>query len=173
MPIYTRTGDKGQTSLYGGKRISKSSPRVEAYGSVDELTSFIGLVISHLESKDDKKILTRVQKDLYYIMSFLSGAPPELNDLESSIREFEKRIDKMEAKLPPLRRFILPQGTELSSWFHILRVVCRKAERKVVVCFKTLEIGHWDLEIVKYFNRLSDLFFIYARWYNKGKEIKT
>lgn len=167
MSIYTRTGDKGETSLYGGKRVLKSSSPVAAYGSIDELTSFIGLVIAKLKSKEDKVFLTRAQKDLYLVMSKLSGAPVDISPLEKTVFEFERRIDEMEQKLPKLTRFILPQGTGLSSWFHVLRVVCRRAERSVIATRNNQPV------IIKYVNRLSDLFFTYARWYNKGKEIKT
>jgi len=175
MPIYTKTGDEGKTSIYGGKRVSKSSPLVEAYGSVDELTSLIGLVISKLKVKEEKTFLTGIQKNLYKIMSLLSGAPVKLNNLENEILGFEKRIDKLVNKLPKLNRFILPQGTELASWFHVLRTVCRRTERCVIAVFNSQNSITRNNQpvIIKYLNRLSDLFFMFARWYNKGLEIKT
>ena len=174
MPIYTKTGDRGETSLYGGKRISKSSLRVEACGSVDELTSFIGLVVSRIKEKKIKEFLTIIQKDLYRIMGFLSGAQTDLKSLENEIAEFEKIINKMDKKLPKLNRFILPQGTELASWFHILRTVCRRTERCVVTVFNSQNstTRNNQLVITKYLNRLSSVFFMFARWYNKGQEIE-
>lgn len=167
MSIYTKTGDKGETSLYAGKRISKSSFQVGAYGSIDELSSFIGLVLSKIKNKKETDLLTTIQKDLYQIMSYLASAPSNLDHLEERVLKFEKLIDEKGERLPKLTRFILPQGTELSSWFHILRTVCRRAERSVVATRNN------QLAIIKYLNRLSDLFFIFARLYNKGREIKT
>lgn len=164
MPIYTRTGDKGLTSLYGGKRVSKSDVQIEAYGSIDELSSFIGLVVSKIKNKEDKNFLIELQKDFYKIMAVLSGAKVDLDFLESKISDFENRINLLDKKLPRLKRFILPGGTEVSSWWHILRVICRRAERKVIKHSQ-------KLKIIKYLNRLSDLFFTQARIYNQGKEI--
>ena len=165
MPIYTKTGDLGQTSLYGGIRVSKSDIRVEAYGTVDELTSFIGLTAAKIKNKKDKEFLVEIQKDLYQIMAALSGSKLDLAYLEKRIADFEKRIDQMDKKLPLLRRFIIPGGTETSSWFHVLRVLTRRAERQSVA----LKNNDYKLS-VKYLNRLSDLFFTMARIYVKGKE---
>ncbi len=164
MPIYTRTGDSGSTSLYGGKRISKANCQTEAYGSIDELTSYIGLVVVRLKNKEEADFLVEIQKDLYQIMSFLSGAKIDLTMLEKKVIKFEKKIDSIEEKLPKLNKFILPGGNEMSSWFHILRVICRRVERNMVK-FKS------NILIVKYLNRLSDLLFIMARNYGKNKEI--
>src|SRR3989338_8169149 len=169
MSIYTRTGDKGTTSLFGGKRISKSDLQVEAYGSVDELTSFLGLAITKLP-KSNRPIFFKMQKDLYRIMANLSGAKQDLKFLDKKVKEFEKQINLMDKKLPKLTKFILPGCSELSSWFHILRVVCRRAERNVIRYYVPLEIGNWKLEIVRYLNRLSDLFFTLAQIYNQGKD---
>lgn len=166
MPIYTKTGDKGKTSLFGGKRIGKSHPQVESYGTVDELTSFIGLISSKLKNKKDRLFLIEIQMDLWKIMAVLSGTKKDLSNLSKRVLVFEKRIDGLEKKLPKLRRFILPGGTELSSWFHVLRVICRRTERSVVRLNK-------ESIIIQYLNRLSDLFFVMARWYGKGKEINT
>ncbi|HEX7543096.1 MAG TPA: cob(I)yrinic acid a,c-diamide adenosyltransferase [Patescibacteria group bacterium] len=165
MSIYTRTGDAGTTGLYGGKRILKSDLQVEAYGSIDELTSFIGLVANKLINKKDKLFLISLQKDLYQIMAVLSGAKIDLQFLfEKKVLSFENKIDELEKKLPKLTKFILPGGTEISSWFHILRVICRRAERNVVR-FNN------NIIIVKYLNRLSDFLFVMARTYGKNKEI--
>ena len=171
MSIYTRTGDKGTTSLFGGKRVSKSDLQVEAYGSVDELSSFLGLVIAKLPKKE-KILLQEIQKDLYKIMAHLSESKSDLGFLVSRVKNFEKKIDGVEKKLPKLTRFILPGGTELSSWFHILRTVCRRAERSVVKFFSSNETMKQsnNVTIMKYLNRLSDLFFTLARWYGRQKE---
>ncbi len=165
MPIYTKNGDKGQTSLFGGKKVFKSDNIIEAIGSVDELNSFIGYLVIKIKNKKDKDFLVEVQKDLYQIMSVLSGGKENNNFLEERILIFEKNIDEIEEKLSSLNKFIIPGGTEISSLFHILRVICRRAERAVVKCFLN---NH--LLIIKYLNRLSDLFFIFARVYVKNKE---
>ncbi len=165
MPIYTRTGDSGTTALYGGKRLLKSDLQVEAYGSIDELTSFIGLVVNKLINRKDKFFLISLQKDLYQIMAVLSGANIDPKFLfEEKVLTFENKIDELEKKLPKLNKFILPGGTEISSWFHILRVICRRAERNVIRFDN-------NIVIVKYLNRLSDLLFVMARTYGKNKEI--
>lgn len=164
MSIYTKTGDDGTTALYGGKRISKADCQIETYGSIDELTSYIGLVVVKLKNKEETSFLVEIQKDLYQIMGFLSGAKIDLSVLEKKVTKFEKKIDLIEEKLPKLNKFILPGGTEISSWFHILRVICRRAERNVVR-FNN------NIIIVKYLNRLSDLLFVTARNYGKNKEI--
>ena len=165
MSIYTKTGDDGTTAIYGGKRLLKSDLQVEAYGSIDELTSFIGLVLNKLINRKDKLFLISLQKDLYQIMAVLSGANIDSKFLfgEKALT-FENKIDELEKKLPRLNKFILPGGTETSSWFHILRVICRRAERNAVR-FNN------NIIIVKYLNRLSDLLFVMARTYGKNKEI--
>ena len=176
MSIYTRTGDKGTTSLFGGKRVSKSDPQVEAYGSVDELTSYLGLVNSQLVTRESKLFLTEVQKDLHKIMAYLSGAKTDLKFLKKRVKDFEKQIDRLDKKLPKLTRFILPGGNQLSAWFHILRVTCRRSERSVVKYFTSLSQPYTlypNPLVIKYLNRLSDLFFTLARFYNKGKDFLT
>ncbi len=165
MSIYTKTGDDGTTAIYGGKRLLKSDLQVEAYGSIDELTSFIGLVLNKIINRKDKLFLISLQKDLYQIMAVLSGANIDLKFLfGEKVLTFENKIDELEKKLPRLNKFILPGGTETSSWFHILRVICRRAERNVVR-FNN------NIIIIKYLNRLSDLLFVMARTYGKNKEI--
>ena len=157
MPIYTKTGDSGQTSLFGGKRLSKSDPQIEAYGTVDELTSFLGMIIVKTKSKEDKEFLTLIQKDLYQIMGVLAGANSPIEVISERVKLFEQKIDVMESKMPKLHRFILPGGTETASWFHIVRTVCRRAERSVVA------VNSAPL-IIQYLNRLSDLLFVLARY---------
>lgn len=178
MRIYTKTGDKGETSLYGGRRVVKTDERVEAYGTLDELSSFIGLTASRLdeskgEDRKSKIFLIGIQEDIWKMMAVLSGAKPDLSYLPKRTAAFEKKIDAIQNKLPKLKRFILPGGTELSSLFHVCRAVCRRAERRVVVLLSS----HPTIENLKstviYLNRLSDLFFMFARNASQGKEIVT
>lgn len=169
MKIYTKTGDNGTTLLFGGRRVLKSDPQIMAYGSVDELSSFIGLLIEKV-SPSDKQFLTDIQNGLYVIMSLLSGAPENNNSLEQDIKKIEDRIDEIEEKLPMLNRFILPQGGGTSSLAHVTRTVCRRVERDIVFLFSQSTINSQQSTILKYLNRLSDFFFVLARFYNK-KEV--
>ncbi len=171
MSIYTRTGDTGSTSLYGGKRISKADCQIETYGSIDELTSYIGLTVVKLKNRKEADFLIKIQKDLYQIMSFLSGAKINLSPLEIKVKVFEQKIDLIEKELPKLNKFIIPGGNEISSLFQILRVICRKAERKNIDFFNKSKINSQQLLIIKYLNRLSDLFFDLARKYGKNSEV--
>lgn len=169
MAIYTRTGDKGKTSLMGGKRVLKSDLRVEAYGTVDELNSAIGIAIAEISNSkyqivNIKTELSKVQNDLLDIGSALAtpeGVPVE--HLEVRLKEFEKLIDMMTAKLPELTNFILPGGGVAGSYLHLARTICRRAERRVVALMQKVEV---DPAIVMYLNRLSDLLFTTARFVN-------
>ena len=179
MSIYTKTGDAGTTGLFGGNRVSKADVQVEAYGSVDELTSHIGLVISLLTDEKDIVLLTNIQRELYHIMSLLAGGTnvsTELSDVQKKlserIRVYESLIDEIEKALPPLKHFILPQGGEIASALHIVRAVCRRAERAVVRLFSEPNNGTVVTDqsagiILQYLNRLSDLLFMLARNYTK------
>ena len=171
MAIYTKTGDNGTTGLYGGKRISKASCQVESYGSIDELTTFIGMAVTKVKNKKHKTLLTDIQRDLYQIMSYLSGAKINLSFLDEKTNIFESTIDGIEKKLRPLTKFILPGGTEPSSWLHISRVKCRRAERIIIDYFNKRDVTSNEFKIIKYLNRLSDLFFDLARLYNKGADV--
>jgi len=171
MPIYTKTGDNGITSLYGGKRILKSDVRIRAYGSIDELSSFIGLTLLRLDKSPDQALLITIQKNLYQIMAFLSGSKVRLNNVDKQTAVFEKIIDQIDNQLPQLNHFVLPGGTELSGWLHILRTVCRRAERGVVKLTRDKTSGFTvPALIIRYFNRLSDLFYVLARKYGRGRE---
>lgn len=172
MPIYTKTGDRGETSLFGGRRIGKSDIQVETYGTIDELSSFIGLTHSEISQEHDKIFLTGIQEDLWKIMGVLSSAKQDLSYLEKRIEAFEKKIDELDRTLPKLTRFILPGGTKNAALFHVCRTVCRRAERRVVILSTNRKIQSIDL-IIKYLNRLSDLFFMFARKYSEGKEATT
>ncbi len=167
MKIYTKTGDEGMTGVFGGGRVSKSDLQVEAYGSIDELSSVIGMIIALIHNHQDQLFLTDIQKNLYQCMAYLSGSKTHVDFLVQETEKLEKRIDMMEKKLPFLNRFILPQGGIEVSWLHIARTVCRRAERSVI---------RYKIEknIVQYLNRLSDFLFVMARSYTKNnQEIQT
>lgn len=176
MPIYTRTGDKGDTSLFDGSRVSKANPRVETYAAIDELNSVLGEVLAFLPKAHFHKLtndIAEVQHDLFAIGSALAlpHAVPVIG-LEKRPKEFEVLIDAMTKELPPLANFILPGGGKPGSVLHVARTIARRAERRVVALAETEEV---DTHIVKYLNRLSDLLFTMARYVNhqtKHKEIK-
>ncbi len=177
--IYTKTGDKGKTSLVGGKRVNKFDLRVETYGTVDELNCATGIVIaqiknSKLKIKNEKSLiisyLEEIQNDLFTIGSTLANPNnPALPQLEKRIKELEKIIDQMTEHLPELKNFILPGGSLTGAQLHLARTICRRAERRVVELKQTEEID--DL-IVSYFNRLSDFLFTAARYANHLKNKK-
>lgn len=174
MSIYTKTGDGGETSLFGGVRVKKNDQQVKAYGVVDELEAFIGILITKIKSTPDKEFLTEIQHDLYKVMNTLSGGKKGIQISANDVTKLEKKIDAIEKKLPKLTRFILQQGSELSAWFHIVRTVCRRAERSTVGFVLSADSPKKEHEIViKYLNRLSDYFFVMARFYNHKKEIVT
>ncbi|MBC7874563.1 MAG: cob(I)yrinic acid a,c-diamide adenosyltransferase [Ferruginibacter sp.] len=168
MKIYTKTGDKGTTSLIGGTKVPKSHLRIEAYGTVDELNSYIGLCKDMLTDDPGKKILLEVQDRLFTIGSSLACDPVRepkmrLPDLvETDVELLEKEIDKMNELIPPMKNFILPGGHPTLSQLHIARCVCRRAER----CCVRLEMEKEEVEgiIIKYLNRLSDYLFVLSRF---------
>lgn len=177
MKIYTKTGDKGMTSLMGGKRVRKDSQRVDSYGTVDELNSVLGVVSSFLTGKNEKVLhvkdeIERIQNDLFDIGSHLAdpGADP-LSFLPIRVATFEKIIDQMTSKLPPLRNFILPSGSHAGAHLHQSRTVTRRVERRLVALSQKEKV---DISILIYFNRLSDLLFTMARYINhKDKQPET
>lgn len=168
MKIYTGKGDKGETGLYGGKRVSKNSPRIEAYGIVDELNSFVGLAVTETVDKDVKALLLKLQNQLFTVGADLATPEEKKQDGDGTPAEFyssiEKEIDKFDAKLEELKSFILPGGSKSSAHLHICRTVARRAERAVVLLKNSVEIGD---NILIFLNRLSDLFFVLARYENK------
>jgi len=171
MSIYTRTGDDGTTSLYGGKRVSKANPQVEAYGSLDELSSVLGIVISFHPNKQHVAFLSNIQGQLHGIMAYVSGARIDLTRYNIKTSLIEKKIDEITKTLPPLSKFILPQGTQISVFFHLARTVCRRAERHIVAYMQNQpKINKKLLIVVGYLNRLSDLLFMLARTYNTKHE---
>jgi cob(I)alamin adenosyltransferase len=170
--IYTRTGDKGKTSLIDGKRVLKSDPRVETYGAVDELNSVLGVVVTNLSQAQGKlkKELEAIQHDLFEIGAYLANpSGDEIKRLEKRITEFEQLIDQQTQKLPALRNFILPGGGRAGASLHQARTVCRRAERHVVSLLQKESI---DENVMRYLNRLSDLLFSTARFVNHKEKKK-
>ncbi len=175
MKIYTKTGDKGDTGLIDGSRISKSDLRILAYGEVDEANSHIGLIISNFEKNsifdDVKKILLNVQQDLFVLGAELAN-PNTLKDDNKLVKRemistIEKYIDNFDSELAPISNFILPGGSIESSLLHICRTVVRRAETSAVALAKEQIINQ---EILTYLNRISDLFFVLARVTNKRQK---
>ncbi len=172
MRIYTRSGDGGDTHLFGGERVSKADLRVEAYGAVDELNSFLGLARSKLSSDHElHSVLVAVQTVLFKVGAELATARIDDPGLASHVPRveaedvdaLERYIDRLEATLEPLRSFVLPGGTELGALLHVVRTVCRRAERRVVALAQKARVNP---EVLRYLNRLSDLLFVTARWVN-------
>ncbi|MBA4322936.1 MAG: ATP:cob(I)alamin adenosyltransferase, partial [Odoribacter sp.] len=165
MKIYTLTGDDGTTSLSGGKRVPKHCPRVEAYGSVDELITWIGLLRSHPENNKRKEFLIYIQDQLMASAAALAseqGNPVQKSFLPDAdcLAAVETEIDKMEAELPTLRSFVLPGGNIVVSHCHIARSVCRRAERAVL---RLNETEYTPELVIKFLNRLSDYLFVLSR----------
>lgn len=166
MKIYTRSGDKGRTSLLGGERVPKDSLRIEAYGTVDELNSHIGLLRDHAQGAQDERLVP-IQEILFSLGSRLASATEEQANnfkvpmvTEADIKALEDDMDRMDKDLPEMRNFILPGGNAASSQAHVCRTVCRRAERRVVEL-----VAHEPVPeiIVRYLNRLSDHLFVLAR----------
>ena len=166
MKIYTKTGDKGSTSLFGGSRLSKSHIRIESYGNIDELNSHIGLVRDLVVLEEINIELTDIQRSLFTIGSHLAADPSKENlwlpdfDL-NDITLLENLIDKMQSELKPLTHFILPGGHLSVSHCHIARCVCRRAERRVVQLSELEKVDH---HILQFLNRLSDYLFVLSRY---------
>jgi len=168
MSIYTRTGDTGSTSLFGGKRVLKCEELIDVYGSIDELNSWVGLIAARLEVVDVKEFLVKIQKDLFLIGSSLAGWKGDLSPLKNRVGEMEERIDALEKKLPPLANFVIPGGSQLGALTHVARGICRRVERQTVslTLNKTHKHGVNEnvlAEVIRYLNRLSDLLFMLAR----------
>ena len=172
MKIYTRTGDAGDTALFGGGRVSKDHHRVSAYGTVDELNATVGVAVAALADEELRRRLGLIQHDLFALGSRLATAPPQegrpapkgLPEVPvGRIAEMESWMDAPDEELPPLKAFILPGGTPAAAALHLARTVCRRAER-AVVHLATLEPV--EEQIVRYLNRLSDLLFTFARLEN-------
>ncbi len=172
MKIYTKTGDRGDTGLFGGGRVPKDHPRVEAYGDVDELNAQLGVVRAVEMMPRIDEVLVPIQRDLFSLGALLATPQPEkvTQQLEKArldgrrIAELERAIDEGEQELEPLTAFILPGGTPKSAALHVARTVCRRAERRVIALSHDVEIPQI---VVVYLNRLSDLLFVLARVANR------
>jgi cob(I)alamin adenosyltransferase len=171
--IYTKRGDTGDTSLVGGQRVAKDDPRIEAYGTVDELNAFVGLACVSCQDAGAKlsllaSILRRVQHELFNLGSILATRPEDVHPkqarvTEAEVEQLEREIDAMNAELAPLRSFVLPGGTRLNAELHAARTICRRAERLVVALGRREAVPP---EAVRYLNRLSDALFVWSRWAN-------
>ena len=175
--VYTQTGDKGMTSLVGGKRVSKDDVRIEAYGTVDEVNSFIGVLDNlHNIPGEMKSIFRIVQNKLFNIGSYLateapSGTRMSINGLtQADVEKIENAIDSLDSELPPMRNFVLPGGSRISSFAHVCRTVCRRCERRIIALENTG--AYVDPLVIAYVNRLSDFFFVLARFNNIHNQIE-
>ncbi|GAB4026421.1 cob(I)yrinic acid a,c-diamide adenosyltransferase [Spirosoma koreense] len=166
MKIYTKTGDKGQTALLGGRRVSKADLRIDAYGTVDELNSWIGLMRDQLVNVSRKEMLNEIQDRLFTIGTELASDPDKATTrtiptiIPDDVSRLEQAIDTLDADLPPLRAFILPGGHDSVSFGHLARTVCRRAERLVTALHDESPV---DELVLQYLNRLSDYLFVLTR----------
>jgi cob(I)alamin adenosyltransferase len=173
MKIYTKTGDTGNTSLFGGQRVPKDALRIDAFGSVDELNSALGVVLSDVSDAELKKVINKIQNTLFEVGADLA-TPRSIEKTNvrrikpDDAKELESVIDTLEQRLEPLTSFVLPGGSKTASGLHVARTVCRRAERAVVRLSREEETGEG---ILVYLNRLSDLLFVLARWSNKMANI--
>ncbi|TRX57698.1 cob(I)yrinic acid a,c-diamide adenosyltransferase [Fulvivirga sp. M361] len=165
MKVYTKTGDKGTTSLFGGARVSKSHIRIESYGTVDELNSYIGLLKDQPVNQDRKDLLENIQDKMFTIGAILATEPgnskvkvPTLS--MEHVSSLEEAMDKMDESLPAMKNFVLPGGHQSVSYCHITRCICRRAERLTIALNETEPV---DPVVIQYLNRLSDYFFVLAR----------
>lgn len=166
MKIYTKTGDKGKTSLFGGERVTKDHIRIEAYGSIDELNAYMAVLIDYMVENHEENTLKLIQGKLMTISSLLATEKKSLYDrlpkiIEGDISIIESEIDRMDKILPPLKNFVLPGGHIVASHCHVTRTICRRAERRVISLAGEVEVD--DL-VIKYLNRLSDYFFTLSRF---------
>jgi cob(I)alamin adenosyltransferase len=171
MKIYTKTGDRGETGLFGGERVSKNSLRINAYGTIDELNAYIGLAITEVKDEKVKKDLQNFQNQLFTVATDLA-TPDNEKTIKLKVdrtptafyEEMEKLIDDYETKLEELKNFILPGGSKGAALLHVCRTICRRAEREVVALKDTVKI---EDNILIFLNRLSDLLFVLSRFENK------
>ena len=164
--IYTGVGDKGKTSLVGGFRVSKTHPRLEAYGTIDELNSFIGLLVEEVNGDDIRELLLFIQSKLFSVGSYLATDPSkteykiESYITEDSIKKIEESIDLIDSKLPKMKSFVIPGGSRSAALAHVCRTVCRRAERNI---YQVKELDEVEEYVLVFINRLSDLLFVIAR----------
>ena len=175
--VYTRMGDKGETALVGGKRVPKDSPRIEAYGTIDELNSIVGLARAFNDEKLNVSdayrfldvALRQIQDELFDLGSELATPEDAVYEGmyrigEREVKKIEQLIDECQKELEPLKSFVLPGGGKIGAYLHQCRTVCRRAEREILRLSRVEELSEWPL---KYVNRLSDLFFVLSRWISK------
>jgi cob(I)alamin adenosyltransferase len=175
--VYTRTGDKGETGLVGGKRVPKDSQRIEAYGTIDELNAVVGLARTFNDEKINVSeahrfldvILRQIQDELFDLGSELATPPDFFQEGmyrvgEREVKKIEQLIDECQKELEPLKSFVLPGGGKIGAYLHQCRTVCRRAEREILRLSRVEALSEWPL---KYVNRLSDLFFVLSRWISK------
>jgi cob(I)alamin adenosyltransferase len=174
--IYTRMGDRGETALVGGQRVGKDTPRIECYGTVDELNAFVGLARTSARDLASgapalaglEQTLTRIQQELFNLGSILATLPQDVGPQQprirpEDIRQLEREIDQANANLAPLRSFVLPGGSRLAAELHLARTVCRRAERLLIALSRSESVPE---EAIEYLNRLSDALFVWSRWVN-------
>lgn len=173
--IYTKTGDKGMTSLVGGQRVHKTDLRLEAYGTVDELNSQLGLLLTEVGDASDHALLNEVQNHLFVVGGYLATDQSTTQLRAQSvvtpamIESLEKAVDEIDSSLPKLRAFVLPGGTRGASMAHVCRTVCRRAERRILALnnqLKERDEAELDANVLSYMNRLSDFLFVLARKMN-------
>lgn len=175
MKIYTKTGDRGQSGLFGGQRVTKNHPRLEAYGTLDELNSYLGLMMTQITDQTILDQCIAIQRTLFSISAALATPNPKQDSKQllaaTAVEALEQSIDTMTADLPALKNFVLPGGALAASQAHVARTICRRAERIIVTVNDTETI---DPMIIKYINRLSDWLFTLARWLNlQAKQPET
>lgn len=164
--VYTGRGDRGRTDLSSGERVSKSSERIEAYGTIDELNSITGLCAAYSRKEEE---LEEIQNELHILQAELANREPEIKVTQENIERLEELCDNYQDDLPPLRNFVLAGGCKAASHLHHARSVCRRAERKIVSLDQDQEIRE---EVLAYINRLSDLYFLMARYENKEEGVE-
>jgi cob(I)alamin adenosyltransferase len=171
VKIYTKGGDNGETGLFGGDRVSKDFERIEAYGTIDELNSFIGYTILEIKDREVRSVLEKIQSYLFILGADLSAPADEKNNqhkipriAEEHYLELEKAIDYFDSRNVELKNFVIPGGDKGAALLHVCRTICRRAERRTVSLIKKVNIGK---NIIIFLNRLSDLFFVLARYQNK------
>lgn len=169
--IYTRTGDVGTTSLVGGVRVSKTNERLEAYGTIDELNSFLGMLVSLIGDAEEKSLLLQIQNRLFSVGAYLAtdlsvtSHKTDSSLTSSDVKSLEDAIDRIDALLPPLKAFVLPGGSYPASVCHVCRTVCRRAERRMLI-LEELQICEIDTIYKSFMNRLSDYLFVLSRKLN-------
>lgn len=176
MKIYTKTGDKGTTSLIGGERVPKCCDRLESYGTIDELNSHIGVLETYCKDKQDKDFLTTVQNTLFVVGGYLATDNSNHAVMESTtvteemVRSVETEIDRLQEIVPPLKYFVLPGGSRPAAYAHVCRTVCRRAERCILrLCSNNIVV---DEKVIAYINRLSDYFFALSRKLNVDEGVE-